>query len=78
MVGSYPLWLAIPEASRESYQLLPAEDWAFKHLDYMPAPWLLGAAWLLLPLLSTPIYGTHILGPNHTKNLWCSNEVSGK
>ena len=24
------------------------------------------------------IYGTHILGPNHTKNLWCSNEVSGK
>lgn len=47
VTGSYPLWLAIPEASRESYHLLPAEDWAFKHLDYMPAPWLLGPS---LPL----------------------------
>ena len=76
MTGSYALWLAIPEASRESYHLLPAEDWAFKHLDYMPAPWLLGAGWtagcwVVLPLLlSTPL-----LIRIYTKNLGCSREV---
>ena len=47
LTGSYVLSLATKEASPESYRFLPAEDWAFRHLDYMPAPWLLGPS---LPL----------------------------
>lgn len=41
-IGSYPLTLAIPQAVAGTYRFLPAEDWAFRHLDYMPQPWLLG------------------------------------
>ena len=43
-IGSYPLTLAIPQAAAGTYRFLPAEDWAFRHLDYMPQPWLLGTS----------------------------------
>ncbi|CAK9019495.1 unnamed protein product [Durusdinium trenchii] len=39
--GSFSLWQAATHnPSRVHFR--PAEDWAFRHLDYMPAPWALG------------------------------------
>ena len=44
--GSYSLYKAVQQV-KEAHLFYAAEDWAFRHLDWMPKPWLFGPS---LPL----------------------------
>ena len=41
--GSFTLWKATSHlVASDAVDFRPAEEWAFRHLDYMPDPWVLG------------------------------------